>query len=301
MIKTGINLTPHISAELIRLLLKHPDVDIRWVSGASMPAEGVGAVFDQLQGEVGNIPTSGSLNDINLYIGNDFVGLDQFVGSRENAKAIIVGPLLRMQGYDEAILGVCELNRKAMVRGGVLGIQPDVPTLLGAIALMPLAKHLMLNGPIYGTMMLPYGTPMSSGKFRMEARTLGEGTLRTLRDEVLSQLQASFSSPMEITSIENHASSFACVVLSLDLKVEQAEVEKIYREFYSDHRHIVFPTHPINDAMVMGTNKSVVSLGRDSLGRLLVTVGFDASMKGGAGNVLHMLNLLYGLDELTGF
>lgn len=301
MIKTGINLTPHISAELIRLLLKHPDVDIRWVSGASMPADGVGAVFDQLQGEVGKIPTEGSLNDINLYIGNDFVGLDRFISARENAKAILVGPLLRMEGYSEAIQGVCEFNRKAMVRGGKLGIQPDVTTLLGALALMPLAKHLMLTTAVNGTMLLPTATSVSSSTFRVEPTTLGAAVWRSLRDDILLPLQTSFNSPIEIIAIENRADNFACAVLTLDIKVAHEEVEKIYREFYCDHRHIVFPTHPINDAMVAGTNKTVISLGRDGMDRLIITVGFDASMKGGAGNVLHMLNLLFGLDELTGF
>lgn len=301
MIKTGINLTPHISAQLIRLLLKHPDVDIRWVSGASMPAEGVGAVFEQLQGEVGDIPTSGSLNDINLYIGNDFVGLDKYLDSRENAKAIIVGPLLRMEGYENGITGVCELNRKAMVRGGKLGIQPGVVTLLGALALMPLAKHLMLNCPVLGTMMLPASLPAAPGTFRVETTTISESALRPLRDNVLCALQSSFSSPIEINAIEARDTTFACAIFTLDIKVDHSEIEKIYRDFYSDHRHIVFPTHPVNEAMVRGTNKTVIALGRDGIGRLIVTIGFDAAIKAGAGNVVHMLNLLFGLDELTGF
>lgn len=301
MIKTGVNLTPHISAELIRLLLKHPDVDLRWVSGASMPPEGVGAVFDQLQGEVGAIPTTGSMSDINLYIGNDFVGLDKFISEKDNAKAILVGPLLRMEGYGEGIPGVCELNRKAMVRGGRLAIQPDVPTLLGALALMPLAAHLMLTGTISGTMLLPSTVTTSGGKFRVEANTLSDTDLRPLREDVLTKLQTSFNSPLEITAIRSHAGNFACAIITVDVKVSHDEVVKIYHDFYDDHRHIVFPTHPVNEAMVKGTNKTVIGLGRDGLGRLIITTAFDASIKGGAGNVVHMLNLLFGLDELTGF
>lgn len=301
MIKTGINLTPHISAELIRLLLKHPDVDIRWVSGASMPDEGVGAVFDQLQGEVGKIPTAGSLDEVNLYIGNDFVGLEDYLNGRPTAKAILVGPLLRMGGYEQAIPGVCELNRKAMVRGGQLAIQPDIITLLGAIALMPLAKHLMLNCPVRGTMLLPSAVASSTGRFKVNSTTVSEAALRPLREHVLTPLQNSFNSPIEICSIEVRDSSFACAIFNLDIKVDHEEIDRIYREFYGDHRHIVFPTHPVDEAMVRGTNKTVVVIGRDATGQLIVTVGFDATMKAGAGNVLHMLNLLFGLDELTGF
>ncbi len=301
MIKTGINLSPLISADLIRLLINHPDVDLRWVSGASMPAEGVSAVFDQLQGEVGEVPVTADLSAIDLYIGNDFQGLEQFIDGSATAKAIVLGPQLRLPGYEGAVLGVCEFNRKALVRGARLAIQPDVPTLLGAIALMPLAKNLMLNSPICGTMLLPQSRMNGAGDFRLAAATMTPMTFRPLREQILGQLQTSFSSPVEITAIENRTSPFACAILTVDMKMGLDQACALYRDFYSDHRHIVFPTHAVNEAMVHGTNKTVIGLGQDGLGRLIVTVGFDSRYKGAAGNVVHLLNLLFGLDERTGF
>lgn len=301
MIKTGINLTPHVSAAMLRLLLQHPDLEIKWVSGPGLPPEGVQGVFDELQGEIGPIPCDGSLADINLYIGNDFVGLDQYLDSRPDAKAILLGPLLRVEGYERGITGVCEYNRKALVRGGQLAIQPDVPTLLGALALMPLAKNLLLTAPVTGTMLLPADTALGGGAFRVPAATLPQSAFKTLRDDILCRLQTSFNSPLEVTAIESHAGSFACAVLTVDCKLDQAHVQQMYTDFYADHRHMVFATHAVNEDMVRGTNKTVLRLGRDGLGRLLVTVAFDAAYKGSAGNVVHLLNLLFGLDERTGF
>lgn len=302
MIKTGINLSPLISADLIRLLINHPDVDLRWVAGSSMPAEGIAAVFDQLQGEVGEVPSVADFSAIDLYIGNDFQGLEKFLNEQSESKAIVLGPQLRLPGYDNAVLGVCEFNRKALVRGARLALQPDIPTILGAIALMPLAKNLMLNSVVSGTMLIPQGVGTGgAGDYRCAAATLSRVAFKPLREQILEQLQTSFTAPIEVTTIENMTSQFACAVLTVDLKIELEQVRRLYIDFYDDHRHIVFPTHAVNEAMVHGTNKTVVGLGQDGLGRLIITVGFDARYKGAAGNVVHLLNLLFGLDERTGF
>jgi len=298
MIKTGVNFSGLIGPELIRLLINHPDIDLRWVSGANMPADGISAVFDQLQGEVGKVPVKPDFSAIDLYIGNDFPELESFLNSNEKAKAVILGPLLKLTGYENGVLGVCEYNRKAMVRGGRLAIQPDMFTYLVAIALMPLAKHLLLNSAVTGTILMP--APGTANGIRVPATTLSPLTFKKLRTEILQKLQTSFEAPVEVSAIDIPGSNFACAMLTVDMKISLADVRKLYEEFYGDHRHIVFPNRPVNEAMVRGTNKTVIGLGNDGLGRMIVTVGIDARFKE-AGNVVHMLNLLFGLDELTGF
>ena len=297
MIKTGLQLTPGAGPELVRLLLGHPDVDLRWVNAPSMPADGVGSLFDALQGEAPAIPSKPDFDAIDLYIGPDTAALDTFLGQNVRAKAILTNLMMRPVGASDGVVGVCEFNRKAMVRGARVALQPEVATLLGAMALMPLAKNLLLNSAITGTMLLPGRT---GATVRVPAATLPPMEFKVLRENILQELQQSFSSPIEITSIET-SDSFACAVLTVDIRMSLDQVRRLYTDFYADHRHIFFPTRAITRAMVADTNKTAISLGHDGLGRLLVTVGFDARYKAGAGNVVHTLNLLFGLDELTGF
>ena len=301
MIKTGINFSSLISPELIRLLVGHPDVDLRWVAGSSMPSEGVGAVFDQLQGEVGKIAVVPDYKAIDLYIGHDIPGLADFLGSDPRKRAILLGPMLNISGYEGAVPGICEYYRKPLVRGAQLAVQPDVPTLLGALALMPLAKNLLLNSTISGVMMLPRHSLRGVGDFRIPATTMSPLEFKPLREQILLPLQASFNSPIEINAVEMRYSYTACAILTLDIKLDLNDVRKLYTDFYGDHRHIVFPTHAVNEAMVEGTNKTVIGLGKDGLGRLVVTAAFDVRYKAGAGNIVHLMNLLFGLDELAGF
>lgn len=297
MIKTGLHLPTGSNHELVRLLIKHPDVDLKWVSGPAMPREGVTTLFDALQGENVSIPATPDFSAIDLYIGPDTAELDRFLGQNVSAKAILTNMMMRPVGASDGVPGVCEFNRKALVRGARVALQPDVPTLLAALALMPLAKNLLLNSPVTGTMLLPRRTGTD---IRVPAATMPPLEFNVLRENILVQLQHSFSSPIEITSIE-HDDTFACAIIIVDVRMALDQIRRLYADFYSDHRHVFFPTRAITSSMVAGTNKTAISLGQDGLGRLIITTAFDSYYKAGAGNVLHIMNLLFGLDELTGF
>ncbi|MDE6300723.1 MAG: hypothetical protein K2M19_03305 [Muribaculaceae bacterium] len=297
MIKTGLQLPAGSGPEIVRLLLRHPDVDLRWVSANAMPPEGVTALFDAIQGESTPISPVPDFENIDLYIGPDTAALDRFLGQNVRAKAILTNMMMRPVDASDGVPGVCEFNRKALVRGARVALQPDITTLLGALALMPLAKNLLLNTPVTGTMLLPGRTGTS---IRVPAATLPPLDFKVLRENILAHLQQSFSAPIEITSVE-HSDTFACAILTIDVRMALDQIRRIYTEFYADHRHIFFPTRTITREMVTGTNKTAISLGHDGLGRLIVTAAFDSRYKAGAGNVIHMLNLLFGLDELTGF
>lgn len=294
MIKTGVYLSDDCSAQLIRLLVKHPDVEIMWIL---LPENCRGAcdVLSELQGEIAGIPVFNDgvdqidYSSLDLYIGEPVESFKEYFEGNDSVKMIGSGD----------IQGVCELNRKAMVRGGRAVTTPDTITLLGALALMPLAKNLMLNGVVTGVMLLP-GESRKHACYCIPPDGLSAGGLRVLRDEILPSLQTSFNSPVEISCIESYESTFACAILTVDFKITAGQALDIYRNYYEDHRHVFFPEKSITDSMVMGTNKTAVCLRNDSLGRLVVSVGFDARYKAGAGNIVHILNLLFGLDERTG-
>lgn len=295
MIKTGIVLSEKISPTLFRLLVKHPDVEIVWIKrGDGTYLEQF--FFETLQGEIDDIPLLSSseepnYTDIDLYIGpyNDAFG--EYLKNSE-VKAVLT------DGSNGDILGVCELNRKDMVRGGRTVCMPDVATLLGALALMPLAKNLMLNSVVNGCMLLP-ALRLGHALFKIPSTAGDVGWLDSLRDGVLSQLQTSFNAPVEINTILSYSSSFACAVLTVDMKLAAGQARELYEAYYSDHRHVFIYDEDVTDRMVIGTNKTAIELHNDSHGRLVVTVAFDARYKASAGNIVHILNLLFGLDERT--
>lgn len=295
MIKTGISLSyPLITPELFRLLKKHPDIEICQIEGAKDNSTYHQELFETLQEEIKGIPIALSpeemdFSELDLYIGPS----NKLLPENREFKAIFTD-----SGTGE--LGVCEFNRKALVRGATEVTLPDLPTILGALALMPLAKNLLLNSPISVTMLLPVDRLGSRSSFTVPNSGLTSDNLNILREKILTVLQNSFNSPVDISTICSTVSSFACAVFNTGVKISSEQARELFMDLYSDHRHIYFPEGTISERMVIGTNKTIISLRNDSLGKLVVNVACDGLYKGGAGNIVHILNLLFGLDERTG-
>lgn len=294
MIHTGISLAPNVTPELFRLLANHPDIEIDWISRNAAYADD--HFFDSLQGE---------LDRIRIADTPDFDGLDLYIGPytpladiRPEIKCIFTD-ISGCSDSEHIVQGICELNRKTFVRGATRASLPSVSTMLGALAMMPLAKNLMLNSKVTGTMLLPARTPRSC-RFLVPAHSLDDADLAPLRS-ILVALQNSFSSVMQLSTVETSATPFACAILTIDLKITAEQALSLFHEFYDDHRHIFLTGRDITDRMVEDTNKTVIGMRNDSSGRLVVSVGFDARYKGAAGNIVHILNLMFGLDERTGF
>lgn len=295
MIHTGIRLSENISPELIRMLQKHPDVELEWIyfspDDTHQAIDSLQHVHGEIEGvQIVEAPAEPDYDKLNLYIGAPTEKLMKRFENDEDLKII---------SLEGEILGVCELNRKALVRGGRSARMPDVTTMLGSLALMPLAKNLMLNNSVTGTMMVPKEEHRRS-KYILNPEGLGANGIATLSNEVLPSLQNSFNSPLAINFVQTGATSFAWAVLTIDFKMEAEQASELYKEFYSDHRHVFFPEGTITDRTVLGTNKAALSLANDCLGRLVVTAAFDARYKASAGNIIHLLNLMFGLDERTG-
>lgn len=299
MIKTGISYSHDITHALMRLLLRHPDIDIRWIAGPQLPQTGIAGIYDELKGEISPITAIPDFEHIDLYVGGDRPELAASLERNPSLKVIFPRAGLRPTGYgDMAVTGVAEFNRKALVRGARMAWQPDTVTMLGALALMPLAKNLLINSTVTGTMMLP-----AAGRpgLRVADMPLPAKAFEALTADVLQQLQTSFIPAFEVSAIDNGNSTFACALLAVDCRMSINSIIDLYRTFYEDHRHIYLSPDPVSEAMVAGTNKTAIHLRHDSGSRLWISVAFDAAYKTGAGNITHLLNLLFGLDELTAF
>lgn len=299
MIKTGLAITSESSADLIRLLLGHPDVELRWVSCPAGTSATV--MFDELTGEVPELPSAPDWDVTDLYIGPWSADAEaRVLRPGSTLKAVFTDPGARLDVYDEgmAALGVAEFNRKTLVRGARVAAQPETVTMLCALALMPLARNLLLGPTIGGTVLLP-----GDGRrgFTMPGQPLPRGAFRVLHDEVLSKLQTSSDPDYRVCTVRGDGrSTFAAATLGLNVNMSLDDIAALYRDFYDDHRHVALTARSVSEAMVRGTDKTAISLRQDADRTLWVTVGFDAAYKAGAGNAVHLLNLLFGLDERTG-
>lgn len=298
MIKVGISAKTPDFARLVKWLSTHPDVDIVWLYNNGNTAR-VMNLYPELVGVYdGVFAPEPRFDNIDLYIGP----YDARALAGDSLKGIFTElPADRAETGDvEIVPGVAELYRKELVRGARYASLPAQFTILGALALMPMAKNLMLNGVVNGAARLCDKDLRRSDS--AAGRWLPADFITPLVDDVLVNLQSSFASPLRIVPFYT-PDEVAMLTVSVETSMSLDDIAALYHKFYDDHRHVVIlenPSFAVKASMVRATNRSVVSLVVEQ-GTLMVTVAFDASVKPASGGIMHLLNLLFGLDELTGF
>lgn len=291
MIKAGIygNLT-QVSADLARLLLFHPDVELRAIADPALPgSQRLDQLVPALFGDCDDLRVERSLPplaELDVLFCTDPADVPAealaALDSDENFRLVVLGGF----AGERMVYGVPELNRKAMVRGARAVCCPAPVAMATELALFPLAKHLMLNAPV-----------------SVEAELAEDSTLPPMlvADEIsaaLSSVQSSFCQPVTVHGSHSDSGGIR-VDASLKCRVNASELERIYREAYEDHNFsYLLPSRP-EATYVAGTNKCFLHLHKIA-DDLTVTAVIDPRLKGSAGNAVHCMNLLFGLHERTG-
>lgn len=304
----------HRAGELIRLLINHPDVEIIWVHNPSEAGHPVSELHHGLTGET----------DLRFASDIDFDGIDvafsclpkgksaellSHITLPEDMKFIDLSSDFRTphEGSD-FVYGLSELNRKPMVRGALHVATPGSVAMAVELALLPMAKNLMLNSPIHITAIT--GTTDTETapesvidfEYRHDNVSLSRAFVHPQLEEItttLSTLQASFNAPINILSFGGSFPRGTLVAAYMETPIELQQIRHLYEEYYDDHNFTFIVDRPVDIKDVTNTNKCLIRLEKID-GRLLVTAAIDNLLKGASGNAVHCMNLLFGLHERVG-
>ena len=194
------------------------------------------------------------------------------------------------------VQGIPELNRKAMVRGARHVAMPDAATTAVALSLLPLARNLMLTSAIDTQIVSNDHDPEPE---TLRAEMLGADVTRQVR-RALTALQNSFNAEIEGIHFKGDTPEGMMAVTRVKTPVSLDEIRRLYDAFYDDH-NFAFPVDGRPDLSdVRDTNKAFIHLDKPDSNTLVVTTVLDTDLKGGAGNAIHAMNLLFGLIEKVG-
>ena len=216
-----------------------------------------------------------------LMADNPGLKLIVFPGAEEVTEALQTDP----------VYGLSEMNRKPLVRGARIAIVPDTIASVALVALYPLAAHLMLP-------------PELEIKVKAPADVASAAHIRTAGKEIsenLSKVQSSFAGGVRCVysgSEDSERSMRLSIELPFDASLD--ETFRIYDSIYDDHRFTFMVSHPVSTAEVEGTHKVILSFSKPEAGCLRIEAVADPRMRGGASEGIHLLNLLFSLDEKTG-
>lgn len=298
MIKVGIaGADTAMAGELIRILVNHPDVDLVSAFAPGKVGREVAAVHHGLAGEC-DLEFSPDINPEKLdviFIDAHSEVADRFRMNTDRWPGLRIidmshCPSLDFEGLDMAY-GLPEINRKQLVRGCRRAVVPRSIAAVALISLYPLARHLLLKGDIT----VEYACPAD-----IDTEEKAEMARREILN-FLRKTQNSFTGDVILKRLgENVSDRGLTVRISLPCALDIDEVFKVFDEVYDDHNFTFTTSRRMHGYEVEGTQKCLVTLRKPDAATLDISTVADCRMRGGAGDAVHIMNLLFGLHERTG-
>lgn len=311
MIKVGVigyhNLR---GAELVRVLINHPDVELVWVRGSGTD---VGTRLDHV------VP--GIIGECDLLIEPmdtvDDVDLLYLCGSRDEVTAQLkrltlpdelhVIDLSGCHNHDHGPesawkYGMNEMQRRVIVHDAHWVTVPGNAAEASLLAVMPMARNLLINSPL--TLEVAIGeSALCNGGQTLDGMTVSQWAEDQQREVslALSQCQSGFSQPVTLTVTPLAERRTLAVAARFKCGVDSEMIRRLYEQYYDDHNFVFIVDCPVAAADVENTNKCLIQLDKDERsGELTVHAVMDVLLKGCSGNAVHAMNLMFGLHERAG-
>jgi len=324
----------YTGGEMIRILINHPGVEIKYIHSKSNAGKFVYQVHEDLIGEteqtfspewntdidvlflcVGHGEAKKFLEEqTSLWEGILIIDLSQDYRLHSNGQR----PLLNGHPF---VYGLPELNRES-IRSAHYIANPGCFATALQLGLLPLAGQGLL-GEVYTT-----GITGSTGAgqglsitshFSWRAnniqayKTLTHQHLKEV-SQSLQQLQPSFGSSgnppagsaagsttgaLHFTPWRGDFTRGIFVSSQLRCELEPEKVMALYQDFYHDHPFTIVSQSPISLKQVVNTNKCLIQLEQQGQ-QLVIHSALDNLLKGACGQAVQNMNLLFDLDETTG-
>lgn len=315
MIRAGILGGEGFAAgELIRLLINHPDVELSRVQSKLYDGRLLTEVHQGMEGET----------YLRFTAEVDFEDLDvvfccyphghtsQLFANRqlpEGLKVIDLARDFRIESPEsDFVYGLPELNRRRLVHGAMRVANPGAFATAIELALLPLAKNLLLNTPIHITAITGFsGSAVEKSSPDQLAwhrdnvsiyQPLHHDHLPEIR-QTLQTLQSSFNSELLFIPMRGSFARGMLITAYMDMPVSLDQLRNLYEDYYADHSFTFVVDRRPDLKDVVNTNKCLIHL--EKIGdKLLVTAVIDNIIKGAAGQAVHNMNLLFGLHEKVG-
>ena len=323
-------------AEIIRRLLRHPDVDLVHVASVDFIGEPIGAAHPSLEGAT-TLRFEG-LTPAEAATGMDIVllGLPHKVSAQKMPELMATGSKVvdlsgdfrlrdaasykRYYGVDHPcpekldgtfVYGLPELNREAIKKARYVASPGCFATTI-ELALLPLAKAGWLDGAVETVAI----TGSSGSGVVPSAGThhpVRANNLRTYKPldhqhvpEITETLTFAGAKHFDIRFVPVSAplarGIFATTFVRVDAKITEAQLKALYAETYANEPFVRVPAKRLPEvAAVSGSNYVEVGLQVGPVdGEHRVIACFSATdnlIKGGAGQAIQSMNLMLGLDE----
>jgi len=327
--------TGYAGVELLRILLRHPRVNLKAITSQQYAGKRVSEIYPSLAGKCDLALEELQVEKIASHCDLAFAALpheasmDIVAGLLRRAKRVIdlsadfrlhdatayqrwYRPHKIPELLDEAVYGLTEIHRDAIRKARLVANPGCYPT--GAVlGLAPLFGEKMVRGTVVidaksGTTGAGRSSAVelsfSEVNENFKAYNVGvhrhapeiEQELGELGGEPVSVLFAPHLVPMS-------RGILSTIYVELKKAPDEDGLAKLYRKFYRDEPFIrILPAGMFPQTKdVRGSNDCAIGFRYDSpTDRLVVITAIDNLVKGAAGQAVHNMNLMYGWPETEG-
>lgn len=316
MIKAGIyGGAGYTGGELIRILLRHPGVNISSVHSSSNAGKPVGAVHRDLIGDTDLVFSKQLSPDIDLVFLCQGHGKSRgFVESKmvpEEVQIIDLSQDFRVHTNGSASLdfvyGLPELNKQLIKKAHRIANPGCFATAI-QLALLPLAANAAIRDEIHVSAITG-----STGA----GQSLSETTHFSWRNnnvsvykpfthqhlaeinQSLAQCQSGLDPVVNFIPVRGNFTRGILVSAYTRIEEDLETVEQWYWDYYKDHPFTLISGEEISLKEVVNTNKCLVHLEKHG-NKIFVTSAIDNLVKGASGQAVQNMNLMNGYEETEG-
>lgn len=338
MIKVGIiGATGYAGQELVRLLLQHKEAEIVWYGSKSYVDKKFSSVFGNVFQLVENVCKSDDLHELSRQADVIFTAtpqgylaglLDEEILS--HTKVIDLSADYRIkdvptyekwygiehkspQFIEEAVYGLCELNREQVKKARLVANPGCYPT-CSTLSVYPLAKAGLIDMDTLiidaksGTSGAGRGAKVPNLYCEVNENIKAYG-VATHRHTPEIEEQLSYVSGQKVTlNFTPHLLPMnRGILITAYAKVKpgttKEQIRKVYEEAYKNEYFVRFLDDGVcpETKWVEGSNFVDVNVKLDErTGRVIMMGAMDNITKGAAGQAVQNMNLMFGLDEAEG-
>ena len=314
MIKIGIiGGAGYTAGELIRLLIYHPEAEIVFINSQSNAGRKITDVHGGLLGETDlKFTDQLPLDTIDvLFFCMGHGDTRRFLESHtlpEGLKVIDLSMDYRLKDEShDFVYGLPELNRRATCSAQHVANPGCFATAI-QLALLPLAKHQMLNDDVMVTAITGSTgagvKPQATSHFSWRDNNLSvyKAFQHQHVPEIkqsLKQLQQSFDHEIDFIPVRGDFPRGIFAMVTVKSKLEIEELYRIYTEYYENDSFTHVVRENIDLKQVVNTNKCLLHLEKNG-DKLLIISCIDNLLKGASGTAVHNMNLMFNLEEKVG-
>ncbi len=305
----------YTAGELCRLLLNHPEAEIRFINSSSNAGNRITDVHSGLYGETDLMFTDelpfDEVDVIFFCFGHG--KSEEFLKEHPipaHVKIIDLAQDFRLAAPgNDYVYGLPELNREA-IRTANHVANPGCFATCIQLGLLPLAQAGLLRGDVSvnaitgstGAGVKPSSTTHFS--WRNNNMSIYKAFNHQHVPEIkqsLMQLQPDFAAEIDFIPYRGDFARgiFATEVVRVDADQDVSYFVELYKEYYSDCAFTHYVDKAVDMKQVVNTNKAIVHV--DKFGdKLLISSTIDNLLKGASGQAVQNMNLMFGLDERAG-